>query len=94
MHDTIQHKTNQLGEEIANDMNQLEKKIKAISSSHSMHEDLTKEAMLTLEKKFDKAMEHKPIVRTVKQKLDYAQVQKLIDVPVKMLEQELRFVAG
>lgn len=48
--------------------------------------------MLTLEKKFDKAMEHKPIVRTVKQKVDYPAIQKMIDGPLKLMEQEVKFM--
>jgi hypothetical protein len=74
MQESINHRTNILGEEIASDINVLEKKLKSISSSHAIFEGITKEAMLTLEKKFDRAMEHKPVVRTVKQKVDYPKI--------------------
>lgn len=94
MQSTVEHRVNQLGEEIAQDVNSLEKKIKQVQTYHSSFEGQIKEAMLTLERKFDKAMEHKPIVRTVKQKVDYNAIQNFIQVPVKIMEQELRFIGG
>jgi hypothetical protein len=70
----ISQKTNKLGDEIAQDVNNIEVKIKQGKSEHQTFEALLKDAMLTLESKFDRAMEHKPIVRTVKQKIDYPRI--------------------
>lgn len=86
MQDAIKYKTNRLGEEIANDVNTLEVKIKNVNSEIKKFEDIFRDSMLTLERKFDKAMEHKPIVRTVKQKVDYPRIQQMIDGPLKMME--------
>lgn len=92
MHDAIKYKTNRLGEEIANDVNNIETKLKVLQSDQHKFENIFKDSMLTLEKKFDKAMEHKPIVRTVKQKVDYQAIQKMIDGPLKLMEQEVKFM--
>ena len=67
----VTQQVNLLGDEIANDVNMVERKLKDLRTQKSSFDALTKEAMLTLEKKFDKAMENKPVVRTVKQKVDY-----------------------
>lgn len=92
MHDAIKYKTNRLGEEIANDVNSMETKLKSMQSDQHKFDNIFKDSMLTLEKKFDKAMEHKPIVRTVKQKVDYAAIQKMIDGPMRAMEQEVKYM--
>lgn len=47
-------KTNGLGEEIASDVNAIEGKIKDLTRELGQFKDITKRAMLVLEKKFDK----------------------------------------
>jgi hypothetical protein len=49
-------KTNQLGEEIASDVNSIETKIKDHNRELGQFKDISKRAMLVLERKFDKCV--------------------------------------
>lgn len=74
MKESISKKVNKLGEEIAVDVNNIENKIKLIKSDQNQFGDIIKQAMFTLESKFDRAMEHKPITNVIKQNVDYGQI--------------------
>jgi len=69
--DILQTKVNRLGEEIASDINLLESKIKELASNSTQQHIVAKEAMLTLEQKFDRAWEKKPVTTLIQQKVNY-----------------------
>jgi len=47
--------------------------------------------MITLEKKFDKAMESAPVTKIIREKVDYSQIKKMIDSQLAMMEQEIKY---
>ena len=47
--------------------------------------------MLTLEKKFDLVIENRPVTKVIQDRVDYGQIQKMIQSQLTLMEKDIKF---